>query len=104
MTPSIVDAILQMLDAKVRKELEAVMEREGYRTEWLQESYLRGKAEGEAEGIRKALVRVLARRGLAPNAQLHARIEAENDGERLQRWLDAASTATSISEVFSDDA
>jgi hypothetical protein len=33
-----------------------------------------------------------------------ARIEPESDLQRLERWLDFAITAKSISEVFSDDA
>ncbi len=100
MAPSIVDAILQMTDVQVRRELEVVMQREGYRTEWLQESYLKGKAEASKE----ALLRVLALRGLAPSTQVQARIEAEVDIERLRRWLDVAVTAKSVSEVFADDA
>ncbi len=104
MAPSIVDAILQMTDAQVRRELEVVMQREGYRTEWLQESYLKGKAEGRANGIREALLHVLARRGLALDAEAQARIEAESDLQRLQRWHDVAVTAKSVSEVFADDA
>jgi uncharacterized protein CbrC (UPF0167 family) len=40
-----VDDILQLIDARLRRELEEAMERQkGYRTEWLQESYLKGKA------------------------------------------------------------
>jgi hypothetical protein len=116
MTPNIVDAILQMTDAQVRQELEAVMLREGFRTDWLQESYLKGKSDGRAEGkvdgkaegkaeeARGALVRVLTRRGFPPPAHLLVRIEAESDLQRLERWLDIAITAKSISEVFSNDA
>jgi hypothetical protein len=97
-----------MTDAQVRRELEAVMLREGFRTDWLQESYLKGKSDGKAEGkaeeARGALIRVLTRRGLAPPAHMLARIEAERDLQRLERWHDVAITAKSVSEVFSDDA
>jgi predicted transposase YdaD len=92
------------------------MLREGFQTDWLQESYLKGKSDGRAEGkvdgkaegkaeeARGALIRVLTRRGLASPAHLLARIEAVSDVQRLERWLDVAITAKSISEVFSDDA
>ena len=88
------------------------MEREGYRTDWLQESYLKGVAKGEARGeasgeargeareARRALVRVLAERGFALTAERQARIDAEKDLPRLERWHDVAITATSIAEVF----
>jgi hypothetical protein len=93
-----VDAILQLVDAKLRRELEEVMEREGYRTDWLQEAYLKGEA-GEA---RRALVRVLTKRGFKLTTKIEARIGAEKDLLRLERWLDAAITATSLAKVFTD--
>jgi len=90
------------------------MAREGYRTDWLQEAYLKGKAKGEAEAeakaaargeveeARKVLVRVLTKRGFKLTAKLEARIGAEKDLLRLERWLDAAITATSLAKVFTD--
>ncbi len=113
-----VDAILNLLDAKLRREMEAQMEREGYRTSWLQEAYLKGqakgevkgmakgkaqgKAEGKAEGFRQALLRVLVARGLKLTARSRKRIEAEVDVHRLERWHSAALTAKSVAEVFAD--
>jgi hypothetical protein len=105
-----VDAILNLLDAKLRRELEDAMEREGYRTGWLQDAYLKGKGEGEtkgeakgeAKGMREALARVVAKRGLKLSARARARIDSEGDVERLGRWLDAAVTATSIANVFAE--
>jgi hypothetical protein len=71
-----VDAILNLLDAKLRRELEAAMDREGYRTGWLQEAYLKGEAKGEAKGAREALARVLAKRGFKLSARARARIDS----------------------------
>lgn len=93
-----VDAILNLLDAKLRRELEAVMEREGYRTGWLQEAFLKG----EARGMRKALIRVLAARGFKLSARVRKRIDSEADEQRLDRWLVAATTARTLAGVFAD--
>ncbi len=119
----LVDGILQLLDARLRRELEAAMERQkGYRTGWLQDAYLKGEAKGKAEGeakgkaegeakgkaegealaMRAALLRVLSRRGVVLDAQVRARVESETDLARLERWLDAAAVATTASEVFTD--
>jgi hypothetical protein len=82
------------------------MEREGYRTKWLQDAYLRGKAKGEAKWrtmeARRLLVRVLTKRGLAVTAKVRSRIEAEEDLQLLRHWHDVAITATSLSEVFAE--
>jgi hypothetical protein len=43
---------------------------------------------------------VLARRQLTPSQDDDARIDACTDLETLERWLDRASNATSISEVL----
>jgi hypothetical protein len=103
---ALVDVILQVVDAKLRQELEEVMEREGFRTDWLQDAYVKGKADGEAKGeakeARRALARVLSRRGIALTARQQARIEAEESVARLEGWLDAAVTATTLAEVFTD--
>jgi hypothetical protein len=114
LAPALVDVILQVVDARLRQELEEVMERQGFRTDWLQDAYLRGKTEGKTEGevegeargeakaARRALARVLSRRGIALTARQQARIEAEESVKRLEGWLDAAVTATELAEVFTD--
>ena len=48
------------------------------------------------------LVRVLTKRGFKLTAKLEARVGAEKDLLRLERWLDAAITATSLAKVFTD--
>ena len=102
----VVDAILQMLDAKLRRQLEEVMQREGFRTDWLQDAYVKGKAEGEAKGkaheARAALLRVIAKRGFSLSPEMQARIDTQDDLHRLERWLEIAVTAASIAEVFTD--
>jgi hypothetical protein len=106
LAPALVDVILQVVDARLRQELEEVMERQGFRTDWLQDAYAKGKIDGEAKGeakaARRALARVLSRRGIGLTARQQARIEAEESVERLEGWLDAAATATELAEVFTD--
>ncbi len=118
----IADAILQVVDAKVREAIEASMLKHGYRTPILRDAYNEGEAKGEAKGIAKgiakgeargeargkteqaraALLQVLRRRGLELTADQRQRIAAETDLGRLERWLDSAVTAATLAEIFAD--
>jgi Putative restriction endonuclease len=64
------------------------------------EGYRSGKTDGRREGTLEALRRILARRGLAPDAQQRARMDACEDLEVLDGWLDRALTAAHADEVF----
>jgi hypothetical protein len=57
---------------------------------------------GAVKEARRALARVFARRELALTAEHQARIDAEEDVRRLERWHDAALTAATLDEVFAD--
>ncbi len=98
MRPRIEDAI--------GRRIEDQMQREGYRTEWLQESYLKGKsegrAEGKAEGLRSSIRAVFAYRGFSLTQEFEHRIDAEGDVERLERWLKALFSAESPAAAFAD--
>jgi hypothetical protein len=61
---------------------------------------LRYAAKGKAEGEARALLRVLARRGLEPSEEIRSRIESCRDQEQLDIWLDRAVTAETVHEVF----
>lgn len=61
------------------------------------------REEGRLSVIRTSLLRVLARRGFSVSDGLRQRINEEPDFERLERWLDAAVTVTSLNEVISID-
>lgn len=104
---AVVDGILQLVDAGLRRKLEEAMERhKGYRTDWLQDAYSKGEAKGKDEGrseeARAALLRVLSKRGFTPTCEQQARIDAEGDLVLLERWHDAAIDASSVAEIFSD--
>jgi hypothetical protein len=58
------------------------------------------RLEGELAGARAALLRVLARRQLVPSQDDGARIEACTDLATLERWLDRAVTAVSVSDAL----
>jgi hypothetical protein len=59
-----------------------------------------GRLEGRLTEARAVLRRVLVRRELAPSKDDDARIEACTDSAILERWLDRAITAASVSDVL----
>jgi len=61
---------------------------------------LEGQQEGRLAATRASLRRVLAGRQLTPSKDDDARIEACTDLATLERWLDRAINATSISDVL----
>lgn len=71
------------------------------RTEFDSPPYYRGVAEGKAEGKAEALLRVLAARNLSPTAEQRQVMLSCRDQAQLERWLDAAVTASSIAALLS---
>src|SRR5262249_31105521 len=74
------------------------------RQQLIEEGLSEGRREGQLEGrltaTRASLRRVLARRQLTPSQDDDARIEACTDLATLERWLDRAITAVSVSDVL----
>jgi hypothetical protein len=64
------------------------------------EHFGRGKDEGRAEGEAKAVLRVLAARGVEVPEEARVRISACADLRQLDAWLDRAVVATSVAELF----
>jgi hypothetical protein len=62
----------------------------------------KGRAEGRALATRELLHKVLVARSLPVTEDVRTRIEREPDIARLESWLEAASTATTIGDVFRD--
>lgn len=60
------------------------------------------KAEGRAEGIAATLLRLLAARGLEVPAPVRDRVLSCTDLGQLEEWVDKASAASSIEDIFSD--
>jgi hypothetical protein len=59
-----------------------------------------GRAEGRVEGEAVAVLRVLAARRIEVPEEARARISACADLRQLEAWLDRASVATSVAELF----
>lgn len=57
---------------------------------------------GRAAEARRLLHKVLAPRSVPVRPDVRARIDGEPDVTRLESWLEAAVTATSIGDVFRD--
>ena len=68
--------------------------------EWEDKGREKGRSEGRAAEARLLLHRVLAARSFPVTPDVRARIDSEPDVTRLESWLEAAVTATSIGDVF----
>lgn len=98
------DAVARALLAKQNPVLEAVqlVARAEGKLEGKAEGRAEGRAEGMAEGRAKALLMILARRGVSLGAAARAQILDERDPERLDRWIDRAITCTILAELFAE--
>lgn len=86
----------------VRQALEELMTTVFPRDDFIDGLLDQGRAEGEARGEAKMLLRVLAARGFAVTDDVRERVVGCTDTGRLETWADRAVTASSITEVFSD--
>ena len=88
--------IRAVASAAARSALEALMT-----TVFKDEFIDRIKAEGQAEGEARMILRVLAARGLEVPAEIRQRVLSCADTGQLEAWGDRAATAASRDEVFS---
>ncbi|TMU93880.1 hypothetical protein [Streptomyces sp. DASNCL29] len=65
----------------------------------IEETFLKGKAEGEARGV----LRVLEKRGIPTLAETRDRIINCTDLDTLDRWLDRAVTVSTADELFAEE-
>lgn len=66
------------------------------------EGLRKGHDEGRAEEAARGVLTVLRVRGIAVSDDVRARITAERDVERLENWLERATLAASLEEVFGE--
>lgn len=92
------DAVARALLAKRNPVLLAAVD--ASRAEGREEGREEGRAESQARTMAQAILRVLARRGVAVAADQHERIVGERDIAQLEAWLDAAVTCASTSELL----
>lgn len=88
------DLVYNSLNEAARRALEAMMKGYEYQSDFARK-YV-------AEGTARALLTVLRARGIAVPDAARERILAQKDAERLERWLEKATIATSIAAVIDE--
>jgi hypothetical protein len=108
------DLVYNSLNDAARHALEATMKGYEYQspfakkyvaqghTEGLTEGLTKGRTEGRTEEAARNLLTVLRARGLAVPDAVRERILAQQDPERLERWLEKAVVASSVAAVLDE--
>jgi len=104
------DLVYNSLNAAARRELEGMMKGYEYQSDFAKKYVAEGRAEGRAEGLAQGrakeaagnLLSVLRVRGITVPDAIRERILAQQDPERLERWLEKAVVATSVTEVIDE--
>jgi hypothetical protein len=112
------DLVYNSLDAAARRAVEAMMKGYEYQSDFAKKYVAQGRAEGRTEGrtegltegltkgrteeAARALLTVLRARGLAVTDAVRERILAQQDPERLERWLERAAVAASVAAVLDE--
>jgi len=94
--------MLRLSSDAARQILEAMMTTSEYEKTLAERIHDQGMAEGEAKGEAKALLRLLAARGLAPSEAQRNQVTSCTDAAQLDLWFDRAVTAGTAAEVFAD--
>jgi hypothetical protein len=94
--------MLRLSSDAARQILEAMMTTSEYEKTLAERIHDQGMAEGEAKGEAKALLRLLAARGLAPSEAQRNQVTTCTDSVQLDLWFDRAVTAATAAEVFAD--
>jgi len=104
------DLVYNSLNEAARRALEAMMKGYEYQSDFAKKYVAQGRTEGRTEGraegrteeAARNLLTVLRARGIAVPDTIRERILAETDPERLERWLEKAAIATSVSVVIDE--
>jgi len=100
------DLVYNSLNEAARRALEAMMKGYEYQSDfakkYVAEGRTEGRAEGRAEEAARALLTVLRVRGIAVPDAVRERIVAQKDPERLERWLERAAVAASVTAVIAE--
>jgi hypothetical protein len=84
------------------QQAEALMR--SYGEQLVERGHRRGLKQGLALGLAQGLLRILATRGLPVDEPARQRILTCMDVAVLEKWLDRALTATTLSEVLEESA
>ena len=93
-----IDEVIAVLPQEARELLEAMVATEV--REWKSEFFRRHVRQGEAQGMARALLRMLSSRGIYVPEDARTRIVECTDQDQLDTWVDRAATANSIDDLF----
>jgi hypothetical protein len=100
------DLVYNSLNEAARRELEGMMKGYEYQSDFAKKYVAQGLAEGLTQGRAKEaannLLSVLRVRGIVVSDAVREHILAQKDPERLERWLEKAAVATSVTEVIDE--
>jgi hypothetical protein len=108
------DLVYNSLNDAARRTLEAMMKGYEYQSDFAKkyvaqgltqgrtEGRTQGRTEGRTEEAARAVLTVLRARGLAVKDADRERILAQKDPERLERWLEKAVVAASVTAVLDE--
>jgi len=96
--------VLDALPEAARKRLKEIMmslaDTYEYQSDFARQYFSEGKAEGKAEGEARALLAVLAARGIEVPDDARETITASTDLDQLEEWVRRAAIATTIEDLF----
>jgi hypothetical protein len=95
----LLDVVLNSVNHSTRRALEAMMKGYEYQSDFAK-TYV---AQGRAEAAARAVLTVLRVRGITVPDTARERIVAQKDPDRLERWLEKAAVASSVSDVIDAD-
>jgi hypothetical protein len=100
------DLVYNSLNEAARRALEAMMKGYEYQSDFAKKYVAQGRDEGRAEGrteeAARVLLSVLRVRGIAVPDSVREHILAQKDPERLERWIEKAAVATSVTAVIDE--
>jgi hypothetical protein len=82
--------------------LETIMEGYEYQSDFAKKYVAQGRAEGRAQEAARNLLAVFRARGFAVPDAVRERILAQQDPERLERWLERAVVASSLDSALDE--
>jgi hypothetical protein len=92
--------VLNAASQAARQALEALMTTAPYKNAFVDRLLAEGEAKGKAEGEARAILLVLAARGLHVSAEIRERVLSCTDTSQLEAWAHRAATADSVGDVF----
>ncbi|HEY0513483.1 MAG TPA: hypothetical protein VGH73_16355 [Thermoanaerobaculia bacterium] len=96
------DLVYNSLNEAACRAMEAMMKGYEYQSDFAKKYVAQGRAEGRTEEAARNLLIVLRARGIAVPDDIRERILAQKDPERLERWLEKAVAAASVTAVVDE--